>query len=179
MEIQTFYGFDLTSGDYRYPVQTKRTKQRSRNDEVVEVTHGHMVSTSNSVLGKPGDGGVIGMLLAGFEPKETARSTDIDNILNDIKEVTRLGVVVQNFVVCLSFSLSASHINKEISLYDAENQSSRFLRTRLGLFPGVSFHRLGRVYSLLYECFSISNPQNDSLRKRTDLSLTPKRSKML
>lgn len=88
----------LTSGDYKCLVQAEITRELDEKGElVVKATHEHMVSTSDGAFGEPGDsgsfvfdryGGVMGMVLAGFERKETVYFAHIDNIFNDIKEVS-------------------------------------------------------------------------------------------
>ena len=77
-------------------VQARITEERKGSNLVTKVTHELMAATPNGTFGKPGDSGsfvfdnlrgVVGMLLAGFEVKETAYFTPLENIFRDIKEV--------------------------------------------------------------------------------------------
>ena len=88
----------FTRGDYNCLIQAKITKELNQKGEIVtKVTHEHMISSSHGVFGEPGDsgafvfdkyGGVIGMVLGGFERKDTIYFAHIDNIFDDIKRVT-------------------------------------------------------------------------------------------
>lgn len=77
-------------------VQARITKERKGSILVTKVTHELMAATPNGTFCKPGDsgsfvfdnlGGVVGMLLAGFEVKKTAYFTPLKNIFRDIEVI--------------------------------------------------------------------------------------------
>lgn len=88
----------LTSAEYGTLVQAQITKQLNEHGQLeVKATHEHMMSTSDGTFAEPGDSGaflfdrlgqVVGILIGGFKRKETVYFTPIENIFDDIKEVT-------------------------------------------------------------------------------------------
>lgn len=90
----------FTTGDYANVVQSQISRERGPHGQLqTKITHEHAVANtrSRSPFSEPGDsgafvvdprGGVIGLLIGGWDRKNSTYFTPIETVFDDIKDVT-------------------------------------------------------------------------------------------